>query len=234
MGIKCRVLALAVAACLCMTALGQGPKNVIIEPDFSGDDLSGSQIKEEVGWGLYDNANDSSLSFRNESLFIIRKDTGMSPNVPDRGVRSPAVVGRAGVAMAAGSWALTLNDLDKRYLKLELYQSGDAVFGSGELAQGAVVTPVTAGGSILGNQLALFVIPAGSQNMYRLSLTIQAGSMNGDYIFTAPGVNQPGVAFGSLIAPQSPQAAQQTAPAIQASPAVPTQPAALPGAFPAA
>ncbi|HPA98420.1 MAG TPA: hypothetical protein PLQ24_07395, partial [Methanothrix sp.] len=120
------------------------------------------------------------------------------------------------------------------YLKLELYQSGDAVFGSGELAQGAVVTPVTAGGSILGNQLALFVIPAGSQNMYRLSLTIQAGSMNGDYIFTAPGVNQPGVAFGSLIAPQSPQAAQQTAPAIQASPAVPTQPAALPGAFPAA
>ena len=229
MGIKYCILALALAACLCMAAMVQA-----VEPQVSEDYLSGSQIRDEVGWGEYTDVNDSSLSFRNESLFIIRKDTGMSPNVPERGVRSPAVVGRAGVAMAAGSWALTLNDLDKKYLKLELYQSGDAVFGSGELAQGAVVTPVTAGGSILGNQLALFVIPAGSQNMYRLSLTIQAGSMNGDYIFTAPGVNQPGVAFGSLIAPQSPQAAQQTAPAIQASPAVPTQPAALPGAFPAA
>ncbi len=229
MGIKCCILALALAACLCMAAMVQA-----VEPQVSEDYLSGSQIRDEVGWGEYTDVNDSSLSFRNESLFIIRKDTGMSPNVPEMGVRSPAIVGRAGVAMAAGSWALTLNDLDKKYLKLELYQSGDAVFGSGELAQGAVVTPVTAGGSILGNQLALFVIPAGSQNMYRLSLTIQAGSMNGDYIFTAPGVNQPGVAFGSLIAPQSPQAAQQTAPAIQASPAVPTQPAALPGAFPAA
>ena len=232
MGIKCLILALAIAACFCLTAMGQGPKNVIIEPEFSGDYLSGSQIREEVGWGQYDNPNESSLSFRNESLFIIRKDTGMSPNVPDRGVRSPAVVGRAGVAMAAGSWTLTLNDLDKRYLKLELYQSGDAVFGSGELAEGAIVTPVTAGGSVLGNQLALFVIPAGSQNMYRLSLTIQAGSMNGDYIFTAPGVNQPGVAFGSMIPPQSAPVAQQTAPAIQASQAVQTQPAAMPGAFP--
>ncbi len=229
MGIKCLTLALAIAACLCLTALGQGPKNVIIEPEFSGDYLSGSQIRDEVGWGEYTDVNDSSLSFRNESLFIIRKDTGMSPNVPEMGVRSPAIVGRAGVAMAAGSWALTLNDLDKKYLKLELYQSGDAVFGSGELAQGAVVTPVTAGGSILGNQLALFVIPAGSQNMYRLSLTIQAGSMNGDYIFTAPGVNQPGVAFGSLIAPQSPPAAQQTAPAIQAPQFLQAQPGAMTG-----
>ena len=229
MGIKYCILALALAACLCMAAMVQA-----VEPQVSEDYLSGSQIRDEVGWGEYTDANDSSLSFRNESLFIIRKDTGMSPNVPEMGVRSPAIVGRMGVAMAAGSWALTLNDLDKKYLKLNLYQSGDAVFGSGELAEGAAVTPVTAGGSVLGNQLALFVIPAGSQNMYRLSLTIQAGSMNGDYVYTAPGVNQPGVAFGSLIAPQSPPAAQQTAPATQVSQAVPTQPAANPGAFPAA
>ena len=71
MGIKCLILALAIAACFCLTAMGQGPKNVIIEPEFSGDYLSGSQIREEVGWGQYDNPNESSLSFRNESLFII-------------------------------------------------------------------------------------------------------------------------------------------------------------------
>jgi len=229
MGIKCCILALALAACLCMAAMVQA-----VEPQVSEDYLSGSQIRDEVGWGEYTDVNDSSLSFRNESLFIIRKDTGMSPNVPEMGVRSPAIVGRAGVAMAAGSWALTLNDLDKKYLKLNLYQSGDAVFGSGELAEGAVVTPVTAGGSILGNQLALFVIPAGSQNMYRLSLTIQAGSMNGDYIFTAPGVNQPGVAFGSMIPPQSAPVAQQTAPAIQAPQVLQAQPGAMTGPLPSA
>jgi len=205
-----------------------------VEPQVSEDYLSGSQIRDEVGWGEYTDVNDSSLSFRNESLFIIRKDTGMSPNVPEMGVRSPAIVGRMGVAMAAGSWALTLNDLDKKYLKLNLYQSGDAVFGSGELAEGAAVTPVTAGGSVLGNQLALFVIPAGSQNMYRLSLTIQAGSMNGDYVYTAPGVNQPGVAFGSMIPPQSAPVAQQTAPAIQAPQVLQAQPGAMTGPLPSA
>jgi len=229
MGIKCCILALALAACLCMAAMVQA-----VEPQVSEDYLSGSQIRDEVGWGEYTDVNDSSLSFRNESLFIIRKDTGMSPNVPEMGVRSPAIVGRMGVAMAAGSWALTLNDLDKKYLKLNLYQSGDAVFGSGELAEGAAVTPVTAGGSVLGNQLALFVIPAGSQNMYRLSLTIQAGSMNGDYVYTAPGVNQPGVAFGSMIPPQSAPVAQQTAPAIQAPQVLQAQPGAMTGPLPSA
>jgi len=229
MGIKYCILALALAACLCMAAMVQA-----VEPQVSEDYLSGSQIRDEVGWGEYTDVNDSSLSFRNESLFIIRKDTGMSPNVPEMGVRSPAIVGRMGVAMAAGSWALTLNDLDKKYLKLNLYQSGDAVFGSGELAEGAAVTPVTAGGSVLGNQLALFVIPAGSQNMYRLSLTIQAGSMNGDYVYTAPGVNQPGVAFGSMIPPQSAPVAQQTAPAIQAPQVLQAQPGAMTGPLPSA
>jgi hypothetical protein len=134
------------------------------------------------------------------------------------------------VAPVAGSWTLTLNDLAKRYLKLNLYQSGDAVFGSGELEDSGVTTPVSAGGSVLGNRLALFVIPAGSQNMFRLSLTIQPGSMNGDYIFIAPGVNQPGVAFGSLMAPLTP-APLQTAPADKASPVGQTQPAAMPGAL---
>lgn len=172
MGFKCLIAAPAFAACLCMTALSLGPNDAIIEPEFSADDLSGSQIRDEVGRGEYDSVNDSSLSFRNESLFIIRKDTGMSPNVLGQGVRSPAVIGRAGVPLAAGSWGFTLNDLDKSYLKLNLYQSGDAVFGSGELDENGVVRPVTAGGSVLGNRMALFVIPAGSQNMYRFSLTI--------------------------------------------------------------
>jgi hypothetical protein len=213
MGFKCVVIALAFVACLCMTAYAQGPKNDYVEPQFPGDNMSGSQINQEVRGGIDHDLNDNALSFRNESLFAIRKDTGMSPHVPGKGVRTPVtVVWGLGVAPAAGSWALTLNDVDKSYLKLNLYQTADAVFGSGELAKNGVVTAVTAGGSVLDDRLALFVVPTGSQNMYRFSLTIVPGSMSGEYIFTAPGITQPGVAFGSLLALQDYVApAQQTA-----------------------
>jgi len=226
MGFKYVVIALAFVACLCMTTFAQGPKNEIVEPEFPGEDMSGNQIYQEVrDVGPYDDPGDSALSFRNESLFIIREDTGMSPHVPGKDVRTPVVVIKGlGVAPAAGSWAFTLSDQDKSYLKIDLYQTADAVFGSGELADNGIVTAVTAGGSVLGDRLALFVIPVGSQNMYRFSLTIKPGSMNGDYIFTAPGITQPGVAFGSLLSPLG-----SVAPASQ--PAQPAQ--ALPVTVPA-
>jgi hypothetical protein len=215
MGFKCTVIALAFMACLCMTAFALGPKNIEDEASFPTEDMSGQQIYQEVQEvGPYDNPADSALSFRNESLFTIRKDTGMSPHVPGKGVRTPVVV--VGVAPVAGSWAFTLNDVVKSYLKMDLYQTADAVFGSGELAANGVVTPVTVGGSVLGDRMALFVVPTGSQNMYRFSLTIKPGSMDGEYIFTAPGITQPGVAFGSMLSPLAASASvQQTAQASQ-------------------
>lgn len=215
MGFKCAVIALAVMACLCMTAFALGPKNVEVEAQFPTEDMSGQQIYQEVQEvGPYDSLADSALSFRNESLFTIRKDTGMSPHVPGTGVRTAVVA--VGVAPVAGSWAFTLNDVVKSYLKMDLYQTADAVFGSGELAANGVVTPVTVGGSVLGDRLALFVVPTGSQNMYRFSLTIKSGSMDGEYIFTSPGITQPGVAFGSMLSPLAASAsAQQTAQASQ-------------------
>ena len=56
MGIKYCILALALAACLCMAAMVQA-----VEPQVSEDYLSGSQIRDEVGWGEYTDVNDSSL-----------------------------------------------------------------------------------------------------------------------------------------------------------------------------
>jgi hypothetical protein len=208
MGIKSVVIALALALCLFPMTSAQGPKNYIAEPMFPGENMSGSEIYKDVQGGVYSNANDANLSFQNESLFIIRKDTGMSPHVPNKGVRTPVRIIRGlGIAPAAGSWSFTLADIATRYLRLDLYQTGDAVFGSGELADNGFTTPVTAGGTVLGDQLALFVTPTGSQNLYRFSLTIKPGSMDGDYIYTSQGITQPGVAFGSLIAPVSVSAA---------------------------
>jgi hypothetical protein len=193
------VLALALIVCLSMMASAQGPKNQIVEPTFSGEEMSGSEIYNEVQKGVY---GDHNLSFRNESLFTIRKDTGMTPGVTDNGVRTPVMIIKGlGIAPAAGSWSFTLADTATRYLKLNLYQTADAVFGSGELLDSGLVTQVTAGGTVLGDRLSLYVTPLGSQNLYRFSLTIKPGSMDGEFIFTAPGITQPGVAFGSLLSP---------------------------------
>lgn len=209
MGFKGVVLALALMGCLTVTASCQGPGNYINEPAFPTEEMSGSQIYKEVRQGEYTDPNESQLSFRNESLFIIRKDTGMTPGVPQRGVRTPAVVITGlGPAPAAGSWYFTLTDVATRYLKLNLNQNLDAVFGSGELIEGSTAIPVTAGGTVLGDQLAMFVIPVGSQYLYRFSLALGPGSMNGDYIYSGPGVTQPGVAFGSIVAPLGAQALQ--------------------------
>jgi len=192
MGFRNVVIALALIGCLSATVFAEGPQNQIVEPQSPGEDMSGSVI-----------LNDSDLSFRNESLFFVRKDTGMSPNVPANGVRTPVgIIQGLGIAPAAGSWSFTLTDTATRYLRLDLYQTVDAVFGSGELMDRGTTAQVTAGGTVLGDRLSLYVTPIGTQNLYRFSLTIKPGSMDGDYIFTAPGITQPGVAFGSLVAPQ--------------------------------
>jgi hypothetical protein len=215
MGFKCVVIALALVVCLSNMTFGLGPKDNIVQP-FPTEDMSGSEIYQEVQGGVYTDVNDSTLSFRNESLFLINKYTGMSPNAVGKGVRTPVKIYWNGLSYApvGGNWSFTLTSVDTSYLRLDLYQNGDAVSGSGVLTYHGFNTPVSAAGTVLGDRLALFVTPAGTQNLYRFSLTITPGSMNGDYVFTAPGVTQPGVAFGSLLSSQAPSVpAQPTAPA---------------------
>ncbi len=214
MGVKSvvLVLVLALTSCIALPAMGAippGPKNY--EDDaFPKANMSGNEIYTEVRGGVYsDEENESVLSFYNESLFWVRKDTGTSLPVA-KGVRTPAVVIRGlGPAPAAGSWAFTLTDMATRYLNLNLQQFGDAVSGYGELMENGARTPVTAGGTVLGDRLAMYVIPSGSQSVYRFSLIIKPGSMDGSYVFSGQGIEQPGVAFGSFVAPQSAVPAQQ-------------------------
>ncbi len=196
------VLVMTLIVCLAIPAFADmplGPKNKVNQP-FPSQDMSGYEIKQEVTNGTNVNPNDVALAFKNESLFIISKSTGMSPYVPDEGVRTPIAVGYP----VAGVWSFTLTDIGTKSLLLSLFQSGDAVFGSGQMTAGNSIEQVTAGGTVLGDKLALYVIPTGSpNNMYRFSLTVRPGSMGGDYLFSAPGITQPGIAFGSAVAPQA-------------------------------
>jgi hypothetical protein len=141
----------------------------------------------------------------------------MSPNAVKKGVRTPVNIywnglGYAPYASVAGNLSFTLTSVDTSYIRLGLYQTGDGASGNGVLTYNGFNTPVTAAGTILGDHLALFVTPVGTQNLYRLSLTIMPGSMNGDYVFTAPGITQPGVVFGSLLSSTAPSVPAQMAP----------------------
>ena len=161
MGFKCVLIALAFVACLCMTASALGPKNEFVEPEFPTEGMSGSQIYQEVREGVYDDIKDSALSFRNESLFLINKNTGMSPNATRKGVRTPVMIYWNGLSYApvAGNWSFTMTSFDSSYLRLGLYQNGDAVSGSGVLTYNGFNTPVTAGGTVLGDQVGIVRYP---------------------------------------------------------------------------
>lgn len=189
-------MALALAVCLSAAALGAEPSNAF--PEFPTEEMSGSVIREEVQEGFSGPADDPSLSFRNESLFYTDRQTGMSPGAVTRvPVR---------YAPIAGNWSFTLTGAATSHLALNLYQNQDAVSGYGVLMDNGAVAQVTAAGTILGDRVALFVTPVESQSLYRLSLTITPGSLNGNFVFTSPGATQPGVVFGKLLA-ASPAAA---------------------------
>ena len=110
---------------MCINSFGLGcmsfnvrPSALVqVQPKFPTENMSGSEIYKEVQEGVYTDINDSSLSFQNESLFIINKYTGMSPNAVNKGVRTPVRIywnglGYAPYAPAAGNWSFTLTSAD--------------------------------------------------------------------------------------------------------------------------
>jgi len=200
MGFRSVVLALAVAACLALTASCQESNSSPEGEPFSQDDLSGNGIISDV-----------KTAFQDEDIFKIREDTGMSPGVPDKGVRTPqTVIIGLGTMPVAGSWNLILSDSSTKQLHLSLIQSDDAVMGGGELMEEGGAVQVYAGGTVMGDRLALYVIPAGAYGLYRLALQILPGSMRGSYVYSGQGFALPGTASGSIAAPMItfPQAAQ--------------------------
>lgn len=125
--------------------------------------------------------------------------TAISPGEgpKDSGIRTAPV---SSIANVAGGWSLTLNDVvATRSLKLTLYQNTDAVFGSGDIMVSGNTTQVCAGGTLKGNSLTLYVIPSGEPSLYKIDMIVDAGSMNGNYVFSRQAATQlPGTASGRL------------------------------------
>jgi hypothetical protein len=92
---------------------------------------------------------------------------------------SQAVAGlRANVA---GNWTFGLRDNKNRVLALTLFQSDNAVSGTGTINDGGDTQEVSASGSIQGDKLSLNATSSGNINLYQLVLTTNGNSASGEY-----------------------------------------------------
>ena len=87
----------------------------------------------------------------------------------------------------SGGWSLKLTDSASHTAAFTLFQSGDAVFGTGNVNLDANTTMMAAAsGTLAGNDLNLDLVTLGKVNLYRLALTVSGESATGTYTAYSP------------------------------------------------
>ncbi len=81
----------------------------------------------------------------------------------------------------AGSWSFELRDSKTRELSLTLFQSEDAIFGTGSMNDGGDTMEVSASGSVERDRLNLDITSLGTVRLYRLALTTNGDLVSGNY-----------------------------------------------------
>lgn len=81
----------------------------------------------------------------------------------------------------AGNWSFRLRDSKNRVLALTLFQSENAVSGTGTINDGGDTQEVSASGSIQGDKLDFNATSTGAINLYQLVLTTNGDSASGKY-----------------------------------------------------
>ena len=106
-------------------------------------------------------------------------------------VTAPAKSSTAGMTNVSGSWSLKLDDKTSKKADLTLFQNGNAVYGTGNMNQGANTTlQAAASGTVTGSRLNLNLVSLGKVILYRFSLTISKDSVTGSYSALTPGESQ--------------------------------------------
>lgn len=106
--------------------------------------------------------------------------SGDSVNAIDA-VQYPAASTSPSTTNVAGSWSFELRDSKTRELSLTLFQSEDAIFGTGSMNDGGDTLEVSASGSVESDRLNLDITSLGIVSLYRLALTTNGGSVSGNY-----------------------------------------------------
>jgi hypothetical protein len=87
----------------------------------------------------------------------------------------------------SGGWSLELTDSASHSAAFTLFQSGDAVFGTGNVNLDANTTLMaTASGTLTDNKLDLDIVTLEKMNLYRLALMVSGESATGDYTAYSP------------------------------------------------
>jgi hypothetical protein len=101
---------------------------------------------------------------------------------------------------AAGNWSFRLRDSKNRFLALTLFQSENAVFGTGNINDGGDTMKASASGSVSADKLSLDVISSGTVNLYRLRLNLSGNSASGEYrAFSTKGDPWTGIVEGAPV-----------------------------------
>lgn len=77
--------------------------------------------------------------------------------------------------------SLNLDDEIERTADIELFRSGDAVFGSGTLLSDGRTVAVGVSGSVLGGDMDLNLVPVDGSGLYRLNIILNGESVFGSY-----------------------------------------------------
>jgi hypothetical protein len=103
----------------------------------------------------------------------------------------------SGAAIAGGSWSFTLDESTPKEMVLTLFQSGDAVFGTGSINTGDNTLVVAASGTADSDSMDLDVTSIGTISLYRMALDLDGDSASGSYdAFAASGESWTGSAEG--------------------------------------
>jgi hypothetical protein len=117
-----------------------------------------------------------------EAKLSTEMSTGGKEQIADS-ARSPLVQesSASSVSNVSGEWSFELRDSKTRELALVLFQSDDAIFGSGTMNNGNATQGISASGSVEGDRLNLDIVSLKPIDLYRLALTINGASVSGDY-----------------------------------------------------
>jgi hypothetical protein len=87
----------------------------------------------------------------------------------------------------SGGWSLELTDSASHSAAFTLFQSGDAVFGTGNVNLDANTTLMAAAsGTLTGSELNLDIVTLEKMNLYRLALMVSGESATGNYTAYSP------------------------------------------------
>ena len=90
----------------------------------------------------------------------------------------------------SGNLHLVLTDSVRRSVNLSLSQTGDVIYGTGNMTSGNITQQAAAFGTIAATQLSLKLISFADFNLYQLTLDLKTPLISGDYKAVSPKTNK--------------------------------------------